>query len=185
MEYIGISKFEKHSKNPFAQDVIFEVETDNKKIKIGNGKDIIVDTDTGEVKGTSVRYVTKKYDSEQFKKVFRLQQIADLDLSKHATKVFFYIMDNLQVNKDFIFFDFDECSEFTKYKTKKTILNALGQLVDKKIIARSKSHNIYFINPAFIFNGDRLIVINEYIRELKEENPTILNEQGKIDSKNR
>ncbi|EPI9236239.1 hypothetical protein ACTD34_004674, partial [Yersinia enterocolitica] len=43
----------------------------------------------------------------------------------------------------------------------------IKELIDKKIIAQSKSKYIYYINPAVLFNGDRAKFIEEI--RVKEE----------------
>jgi hypothetical protein len=52
--------------------------------------------------------------------------------------------------------------EYTGYNAKKTILNALSELLENKFIARGSNPYHYFINPTIFFNGDRLIFLEQY-----------------------
>ena len=38
----------------------------------------------------------------------------------------------------------------------------MNELIDSKFIAESEATNLYFVNPAFIWNGNRLAFIKEY-----------------------
>ena len=57
--------------------------------------------------------------------------------------------------------------EYTKYKQRRSIESAINQLLSKDVIAKSVKPNMYFINPTVLFNGDRLIIANAFVKRKK------------------
>jgi len=54
--------------------------------------------------------------------------------------------------------------------TKRTIHRALIVLVERKIIARTQTSGVYWINPTLFFRGDRMVLAREYIKEKRRTN---------------
>lgn len=91
-------------------------------------------------------------------KVFRCanahQTIAEL--SDKAQRLLFYIIYSLQANYDYIAFNKAYYKRVNGIKSDTTVVNAINELVKKGIIAKSCLRDVYFINPRFMFNGNRL-----------------------------
>jgi len=47
----------------------------------------------------------------------------------------------------------------------------MTNLIEKKFIAESQIQSLYFINPDFIFNGDRLSLVKTFIKVDRGELP--------------
>jgi hypothetical protein len=77
--------------------------------------------------------------------------------------------------------DFNEAHN--KKLSKAVLYRGLTELIKNKIIARSQREAEYYINPAFVFNGDRLVftTIIEKEKDDKEIQAAIENEQNKVD----
>jgi len=154
-----------NTKNPFMDD-LFEMEiSTRKKIVAGNREalnNIVVDQTSGEVVAHQMFAVKQKVDSEQFTKIFQKGLGAMWGLSSSGIKVFTYIAQLIKPNQDFVYFEIDDAKRFTEYKTKKSIMQGLGELLAGSFIARTKVHYKYYINPTFFFNGNRLTLINHY-----------------------
>lgn len=169
--YLGISSHKINNKNPFMGN-LFEMEVSTKTKVIAGNKEamnnIVVDRNSGDVLAHQVFAVKQKVDTEQFTKVFNQGLAAMWGLTTSGIKVFTYIADQVKPNSDFVYFDVDDAKAFTGYKTNKSVLQGLGQLLDASFIARTTKYYKYFINPTFFFNGSRLTLINHY-----EVDPTL------------
>jgi hypothetical protein len=159
-EYLGLSNYKQYEDNPFMSNLIFPI--GKKNAVFGKSEDMILNTDTGEVKENAL-FIGRKIDvdKEQFVKIFHAHLSAIFDLSKCALKIFSYIASVTQYD-DQIIFNLKKCSEFTGYKGKESIYKGLAELCNAEIIARTTEHNMYFINPQILYRGDRMVLVTEY-----------------------
>lgn len=108
---------------------------------------------------------TKIVDKATFVKVYTDTIQTMTGVSQKAIKVFYhYIVPRIKKQETFVHFDLDECLNETEL-SKPTVYTALAELIDHELIARSPHTWMFHINPAAIFNGDRIRVVNEYLRE--------------------
>ncbi len=133
--------------------------------------DMIVDHE-GEVKGHSMFARRQVVDKAEFRKVFRTSLANWFDLSKAGIRVFAYIAENLEKDRDSFEFSLKACKAFTKYSATNTILSGLAELIDNQFIARGNHPYKYFINPTVFFNGSRLTLIEQYEVPESGELPT-------------
>lgn len=174
MKYNKITKFEEYSENPFIEKVIEDVKVVKKMKtvipKTGRSEIQMIVSDGGEVTGHSAFFQFIEVDEEKFAKLY-LSQLSSLwNLSKPAIKVFTYILSVLPPKSDKFYFDISECSKYTGYSAKSSIFTGLAELIEAKIIARTKNHYKYYINPLVVFNGDRVTFAKTYIKKKKGEN---------------
>lgn len=175
-EVLGIKSFPKYSTNPFLNEVI-----SNKKVR---GKTVSISThpiDVGVAEGkTAFIHIRKSIESEQFTKVYndKIQRL--FDLSQKAFKVFGFICKSLEMNKDMVFIDMDKAKKHTGYTSNKTIISAKAELIEKGIIARTISSNLYFVNISIFFNGNRLVIIEDYLKGRNSESSINIKEQKPI-----
>jgi len=163
-KYSKITGYDQFKINPFINhDTYLPIK--RKNIIAGSSNQIIVNQDTGEQEGDLAIRKYKEVDEEEFIKIY-VSQMKDLfSLRTNAMKVLSYVMSITPINKDTIIFDMDDCKAFTGYSSTTTILDGVSDLLDSEILARSEKHYIYFINPFTFFNGNRIILINEYKRK--------------------
>lgn len=155
----------RYDTNPFLDNL-----TVTKKSKIvtvspmGKNDNVIINQSTGEIKGTSIN-TYKAVDNETFIKLFTQNIALTFDLTASGLKalnVLIYAVQYTAINKDEVFLDSKTLKRFfadnpnIKKITNRTFLSGLASLVDAKIIAKSTRLGIYFINPSFMFNGDRI-----------------------------
>lgn len=183
-------KIIKYDKNPFIEDGL-TVKTKNKQIKIGkDGSDLsLLNHQTGDLSATHlVSY--KKVDSEQFVKILLSEIALMFDLSKAGIKALSMLCWKLSagnvIDKDIVRldkFDHQEYQEFLKNNPKydhngveikrsfeiKTLYKGIENLEECKILAKNVRPGHYFINPNFVFNGDRVAFTKVYEREKREE----------------
>jgi hypothetical protein len=161
MDYNKLTNFSTNKTNPFLDETFNQVVKGEKIIYSGKRPDVIIDGETGEIKGESFFRRKVKVDKATFGKIYILNLKLWYDLSKSAMKVFGYIMENIRYNSDMFLFDLESCKDYTGYSAKNTIFNAISELIENKFIARTRTSNVYFINPSIFFNGDRLILFTE------------------------
>jgi hypothetical protein len=152
----------RHSENPFTKDGM-KIETRNKSIRLGKESEVsIVNDSTGEITTTHVA-TYKQVDNAQFVKLFTQNISMTFDLTSAGNKalgVVINIVQNTGQNKDKILITEDEVAEFNITHDKKismdTFYRGIRELEKAQIIARTTRNSVYFINPNFIFNGDRI-----------------------------
>lgn len=143
-------------------DTVQHVEKGEKTLLFGQkNPDLIIDSDS-QVKGHSLFARKVQVDKAKFMKVFMTGLSNWFDLSKAGIKVFAYIANQVEPNRDTFIFDIEDCRSFTGYKADKMIYGGLAELAENRFIARGSAFNIYYINPTIFFNGDRLTFIEQY-----------------------
>jgi len=158
----------RHRFNPFVEDMIVPVKSRQVKIsKMGADNNVLFNQSTGEVHGTHVS-TFKKVDGEQFIKLFTANIGMTFELSSAGIKTFSVLLWTVQhkaLEKDqvmldsFILEDFIEAHTDNKPPLKLSITTfkrGLNELERSQIIAKTVRQGIYYFNPNFVFNGDRI-----------------------------
>lgn len=167
-KYNGLKRFKENETSPFIEDLYELNISTRRKILAGNNgstNSLIVNPDTGEVEGNQVFAIQEKVDREAFTKIYSGMMREMFKLSTRAIKVFGYITSIAKPNKDSVLFDLEEAMKYTDYKGKKSVYEGLEELIENNIIARTNRHYKYFINPNLFFNGNRLTLIKQYVKE--------------------
>lgn len=168
---LTIRDFEKNKENPFLSQAVEQVQNKIvKKYKTSSktGEKAILkafDENTGEILGHTQFIRQIEVDEEQFTKFYLSNFTKFFDLPPSAIKVFGYIMTVLIPKKDMFFFILEDCMEYTRYKSHKSIHQGLAFLLRAEIIARGRNENFYFINPMVAFNGDRITFAKTYVKK--------------------
>lgn len=167
----------RYKSNPFVKDMI--IRTKNQTVTLSTlGKDnnVLVNTETGEAQGTHI-CTYKKVDSESFVKIFTAQIALTFDLSRSGIKTFNVLMWAVQTQSygsDKVVLDSFTLSDFLELHKLQlslaTFKRGLNELELAKIIAKTERPGAYFINPNFIFNGDRIAFTTMLIRDKEREN---------------
>jgi hypothetical protein len=174
----------RYKTNPFVVDMIVPVK--GRKVRLSSlGKDdnILVNQATGEVSGTHVT-TYKRVDGEQFVKLFTANIALTFDLSSAGIKTFsvlLWVIQHKAIGKDevdldaLILEDFMEAHAEDKKPLKLSIATfkrGINELEKAQIIAKTMRKGRYFINPNFMFNGDRIafttLIERKPIEEKKE-----------------
>ena len=162
-------KEERFKDNPFLGNL--EINYKSKQVKVSNlGKDdnIIVNQSTGEVHGTHV-VTYKKVDDAEFIKLFAKNIQLTFELTAAGFKslmVLVWVMQQAAINRDKVTLDSYTYEDFlTAHEEDEKIVSnfsietykrGLRELVSAKIIAKCVRRGDYFINPSFVFNGNRI-----------------------------
>lgn len=158
----------RHKTNPFLEDMLIPMKGKQIRLtRIGKDDNVLINQGTGEVLGTHVT-TYKKVDGAQFIKLFTANVSMAFDLNSPGIKAFTLLMWSIQhraLSKDEVPLDAIVMHEFIEANSKKesplrlstaTFMRGLAELVKAQIIAKTMRQGWYFINPNFIFNGDRI-----------------------------
>lgn len=172
----------RYKNNPFLEGMIIPVKGRQVRLsKLGRDDNVLVNQGTGEILGTHVT-TYKPVDGEQFVKLFTANIALTFDLKAPGIKAFSVLLWSVQnkaLSKDEVPLDTIVLDEFTEAHTGKepplrlsqaTFMRGLAELVKSQIIAKTMRQGWYFINPNFIFNGDR-IAFTTVIERIKRNKP--------------
>lgn len=175
-----LKDFEMNKTNPFAKQAIVNIGEAlvSRTVKTANKDEsalLKAVDNNGQLLGNTVFIRTRVVDSETFAKVYKLgfQQFSDLKPSTLA--VFQFIVQCLKPDRDDFYFFVEDAMESTKY-SKMTIYRALGELCNKNIIARGRTEEQYYINPMYVFNGDRVTFAQTWINSNYPDYQTTANQ---------
>lgn len=168
----------RYKENPFLENFIVPVR--GKQVKISTlGSDdnnIIINQETGEYIGGTHVVTYKKVDEQEFIKVFTQNIALTFDLTSAGIKalsMLFWAVQHTAINRDMVILDqitFDDFIVATsKTCTYRTMQRGFIELEKSKIIAKSLRKGTYFINPNFVFNGDR-VAFTTLIEREKQKN---------------
>ena len=176
------NKNEIYSENPSIFNAIENTKLGARVLFSKNDKNIkgevYSNSEDDDVKINSIDFYTKiTVDKDQFIKLYisALPALANL---KNSTKMLFqYILMkvNEEIGKDLLYISYSDYSRTSYLNTlsanfsQSTFSRALNELLDNKILFKSQNQHLYFINIAYIFNGDRLRFIQEYQLVKKDE----------------
>lgn len=138
---------DKYQKNPFQVNTLL-VRGFNKE------NTPIMSVETGEFVLQAVSNKAPWKDTEKFIKLY-IAGISILPILKSGSiKVLFYIMSHLEPKRDSIYLDLADLVAFCKLNNQ-SIYKGINDLIKNKVIARSKSPGMYWLNPNMFFNGVR------------------------------
>lgn len=88
-----------------------------------------------------------------------------------AKALLIYIMFQVEQNQDFVIIDKKEFMNENKISLN-TYKHALNQMIEQRFIKESEIKNVYFINPLYIFAGNRLNKYSTHTKKYIPENTT-------------
>lgn len=163
-----MKKTTRHDHNPFIEGMVVPIRGQAVKMsKLGKDDNILVNQTTGEIQGTHIT-TYKKVDSEQFVKLFTANIALTFDLKAAGIKAFnilVWVLQRRAIERDLVPLDKYVLEEFiNNHEDRKPKLNisqptfwrGLAELEKAQIIAKHLRQGWYYINPNFVFNGDRI-----------------------------
>ncbi|HUM53516.1 MAG TPA: hypothetical protein PK431_16980 [Chitinophagales bacterium] len=160
--FVKLRNAEKYSKNPFLTDEILKIDSGKKMIIAGSTKQVLVDTDSGQIDGITLLHKYKEVDRTQFVKLYVNEIQSLFDLSKTGLKVFGFVVNSMRINTDEIYISITKLMQYCGYRNKTQVYKGLAELIGNKIIAMSEDTNLWYVNPNVVFNGDRIAFVKEY-----------------------
>jgi hypothetical protein len=187
----------RYESNPFLEGMLIPVKGKQVQLsKLGRDDNILINQATGEVLGTHVT-TFKKVDGEQFVKLFTANIAMTFDLKAAGIKAFgvlLWVVQNKALSKDEVDLDVLVLGQFTDAHSQNatplrlssaTFRRGIVELEKAQIVAKTMRQGRYFINPNFIFNGDRIAfttVIERTKRNRDRDPNTIDLLEGKTDA---
>lgn len=177
---------ERFTQNPFARDLVIPLK--NKQVQIsvlGSDNNIVINQETGEYLGGTSVITYKKVDQTQFIKLFTENIKLAFELTQAGQKalyVLFWAVQN-ETGRDLVLLDSYTLEGFLKVHPElkmslPTFKRGLAELVKSQILAMNTRKGFYFINPNFIFNGDRVAFATVLEVEKTKSAPNIGTESG-------
>lgn len=170
---VDIAKIEKKSRkgnliyasNPFLADAAINTKTGVKRISSKGGEQMmVISQDTGEVIAPAGFWHAQEVDKSQFVKLYINGVKAFKELSGAGTKVFevLYLAVQDAISKDTIYINFLSLNQGMTPMSESTFHRGMKELIEKSFLAESQLGGWYFINPDFLWNGDRLTFVREF-----------------------
>ena len=161
----SILDYDSHSVNPFMDEAIIEGKFKDKKAYKGkNVSNIITNDGTIEEETTMVFSAAKEVDSSLFIKIFLNNVNVLFNLNKSGQKVLAWIIQEklLIKNSDIVHITLKHFTMSSAY-SRRVYYAGIPNLLENRILAKKGiSNDTYFLNPAVIFNGNRIACINTY-----------------------
>jgi len=168
----------KYADNPFIYETANNTKNGIKRITDKTGKKMMVINDGGEVIAEAGFWQIEEVDKTQFVKLYINGVKAFKELSGAGTKVFELLYLELQKNIgiDTIYLSLADVNQSATPIGKTTFFKGMKELLDKGFIAETTRTNQYYINPDYVFNGNRLALVKEYriTRNVKTIDPTTI-----------
>ena len=169
---------EKYAKNPFAQQAIIHTVTGTRMIYSNptgnNDRFAAVNTNTGEDVGDLQFGRRIKVDKTHFLRFYAEGVRMFLGLKSPGIKVFMIIyqmlIDDPDYQQDKIDLTYSLLDENIKASiSRTTFTRGVKELRNVNFLAPTMHDGVYWINIDYVFKGNRLTLINQYILERNEE----------------
>ncbi len=135
--------------------------------RITNRKgDMLVMGETGEIVNPVAGFwQSQEVDSAKFVKLFVNGVKAFRELTNAGARVFEALYMEMQTNigRDRVYLSASSLAEGIQI-SESTFARGIRELIDKKFIAPSTHVSWYWLNPDFVWNGDRIAFVKEYRR---------------------
>lgn len=158
--------------NPFLEGVGYN---QRKRTEVlYNGQQALVSTNTGEVLEDHLSIArVKMVDSDQFVKLYVANLHVFFELGKAAQRVAEFVLHQVghrAIGRGEVLLTFHEYEQYFAGReigggSRQTYMRGVQEMAGKNLIAKSPTPNIWWINPAIMFNGDRARFITEIRRK--------------------
>ena len=156
----------KFDHNPFIGTALSNTKAGHKKVMSKDGSTMmVVNTDSGEIVAPAAGFwQTQEVDRTAFVKLYINGVKAFKGLSGAGTKVFEILYTKVQENigKDQLLLIYTAINQDITPVSKSTFFRGVRELVEKGFIAESTTLGVFFLNPDFLWNGDRLAFVKEF-----------------------
>lgn len=126
---------------------------------------MLVNSNTGEIQSSIAGFwEAEEVDATKFVKLFVKGVKALKELTGAGTKVFevLYLKVQENIGKDRVFMSFSEVDQTLTPMSHATYKRGMAELLEKGFVAATHTQGFYWLNPSFVWNGDRLAFVKEY-----------------------
>lgn len=167
----------KYRENPFLNQTFLSTKRGVKTVKgVGAERMMVVSEESGEILGPAGFWQSEEVDKTQFIKLFVNGVKALKELSSAGTRVFelLYLEMQKNIGKDKLHLSFQAIDQQINELSERTFYRGMQELVAKSFIAESLAPGVYFVNPDFIWNGDRLSFVRSFSIKATAETKKII-----------
>ena len=129
-------------------------------------KGLVIDGSSGEIlgRGAAIIYEWEEVDSERFVKLFIGGLKKAAGLSKTGLQIFEIVYNQMRQlpNTDRIELSFWLVSQHHENINERTYQRGVRELLERKIIYKSPTEGLFFVDITCMFNGDRLAFVKGY-----------------------
>lgn len=155
--------------NPLMQFVVVPVK--KSRVRSGLAEKTLVDGETGELVAASVIHQFQDVDTDEFVKVFAAGIAATYELSRAGQRVFQAVLGEYEkapmsggfVDSVYLAWFDGGLSGRDIGMSDRTFSRGLRELLDKSFLS-PREPNVFWVNPALFFKGDRVRFVKEYKR---------------------
>ena len=153
----GVAVYEE---NPF----MMEVQTKTRRVTNKRGDMMLVSNEGEIVSNVAGFWEAEEVDATKFVKLFVKGVKALKELTGAGTKVFevLYLRVQENIGKDQVFMAFSSVDQALTPMSEATYTRGMRELVAKGFIAATPTQGWFWLNPSFVWNGDRLAFVKEY-----------------------
>lgn len=156
---------ELYEKNPYIADASSNTDEGKKRrtLTSKDGTQLMITSQSGDILAPAGFWQTQEVDKTQFVKLYVNGVKAFRGLTSSGTKIFeiLYIEVQKAIGRDRVFISFSGLSdEFVLSQA--TFTRGMRELIDKKFVAPTSVTGWYWVNPDYMWNGDRLAYVKEY-----------------------
>lgn len=156
----------KYKINPFLPLVSANTDEGTKRrtLRSKDGSKLMITSESGEEMAAAGFWHTQEVDKTQFVKLYVNGVKAFAGLSGAGAQVFGLIYSELQKipGKDIVHLNFPDIKQEIMPISKSTFMRGIKEILLKKFLAETLVNGRYFVNPDYIFNGDRLAIVKEF-----------------------
>jgi hypothetical protein len=150
-----------------------QMDTRVRRVTNQTGDMMLISKDRGEVVNDVAGFwQSQEVDSTQFVKLFVQGVKALTDLTSAGTKVFelLYLRVQENPNQDRVNMAFWTIDQQATPISERTHSRGMCELIQKGFIASTPTLGVYWLNPNYLWNGDRLAFVKTYVRKIRPEN---------------
>lgn len=171
---VGKRGVQRYKSNPFIGATIANTRSGSKKLYDTTGhKMMVVSGETGEILAPAGFWQYQEVDKTQFVKLYINGVKAFKDLTNAGAKVFELLYIRLQENigKDQILMSYPSVDQELTPIGRTTFYKGVTELVAKGFVAESVVPGVFYVNPDYLWNGDRLAFVKEYRKGASPKSP--------------
>ena len=155
----------RYDHNPFVGEAAVNTKQGIKRISNKDGsRMMVVNETTKEIVAPAGFWQAQEVDKTQFVKLYVNGVKAFKDLTGAGTKVFEVLYHKVQnnVGKDTLWLTYPSLDQLETPMGETTFYRGMKELLEKGFIAESLTPGMYYLNPDYMWNGDRLAFVKEF-----------------------
>lgn len=156
-----------YAENPFMKAGLVK-DTKVRKVTNNKGDMMIVDNGTGEIVSPVAGFwQAHEVDTAKFVKLYINGVKAFKGLTGTGTKVFevLYLQVQDSIGQERVYMNFADVDQEQTPMAESTWSRGLSELINKGFLAPTPSPSMYWLNPDYIWNGDRLAFVQTYYKK--------------------